>query len=144
MVHTTLLELPVVTQIAYVTMADMTVLSYVMEKGISLFSLTDHDAIKGGLEIIDLLKSGMPAFITGVEISCRDSEGKYHILGYGYDPDAESIKSLVARSHSIRIGKLQKRLDQLKEKFGFEFTDDEVEGHKALDNPVRVRRGMDS
>ena len=116
-------------------------LSRVTEKGISLFSLTDHDAIKGGLEIIDLLKSGMPAFITGVEISCRDSEGKYHILGYGYDPDAESIKSLVARSHSIRIGKLQKRLDQLKEKFGFEFTDDEVEGLKALDNPGKPHIG---
>ncbi len=116
-------------------------LSYVMEKGISLFSLTDHDDTKGCLEMIDLLGAGKPAFITGVEISCRDSEGKYHILGYGYDPDAESIKSLVARSHSIRIGKLQKRLDQLKEKFGFVFTEDEIEGLRALDNPGKPHLG---
>ncbi|MBO6039968.1 MAG: PHP domain-containing protein, partial [Oscillospiraceae bacterium] len=68
------------------------ILARVREAGITLFAVTDHDAVKAGRIIPPLLTEGDPAFLTGAEFSCRDEEGKYHILGYGYDPDAEPVR----------------------------------------------------
>ena len=55
------------------------------------------------MEIADLLKKDDPSFIPGVEFSCRDEEGKYHILGYGYDPEAEPIRRVVELGHGYRM-----------------------------------------
>ncbi len=62
------------------------ILEKVRQAGIGLFSITDHDAVKSADIIPGLLKKKDPSFIIGVEFSCRDEEGQYHILGYGYDP----------------------------------------------------------
>ena len=61
------------------------ILKLVKEAGIELFSITDHDAVKACTSIREKWKKGDPAFITGAEFSCKDDQGKYHILGYGYD-----------------------------------------------------------
>ena len=116
-------------------------LSRVSGAGISLFSVTDHDTVKGCLEVIDLLAPGSPSFITGVEVSCRDEEGRYHILGYGYDPDAVPINDLAAKGHSVRFEKLRLRIDRLKEMFGIVFPKDEVDSLYALENPGKPHIG---
>ena len=67
-------------------------LPLVKEAGLDVFSVTDHDSVKASRIIPPLLKDGDPAFISGVEFSCKDEEGKYHILGYAYDPEAPSIR----------------------------------------------------
>ncbi len=111
------------------------ILRKVKEAGISLFSVTDHDAIKGCSTIGELLTEDDPVFLTGVEFSCQDEDGKYHILGYGYDPGAEAIRTLVEIGHHNRMVKLKKRLDFLREEFGFVFTEDEIAHLFALNNP---------
>lgn len=111
------------------------IISRVREAGIGIFSVTDHDAVKAGRIIPPLLSEGDPAFLTGAEFSCRDRQGKYHILGYGYDPDAESMRELVETGHRYRIGKVQARLDFLKEKFGFSFPEEELKKLFSMDNP---------
>ena len=113
----------------------------VKEAGIGLFSLTDHDAVKGSGEIKGLLKEGDPLFIPGAEFSCKDEDGKYHILGYGYDPDSEAMKALVELGHSYRISKVKKRLDFIAEEFGFVFPEEEIEKLFALDNPGKPHIG---
>ena len=105
------------------------------EAGLGIFSVTDHDALKAGRIIPPLLAEGDPAFVTGAEFSCRDEEGKYHILGYGFDPDAEPIRMLVETTHSLRIKKVRTRLDVLKRQFGFSFPEEEQRRLFALDNP---------
>ena len=96
-------------------------LEQVKKAGIGLFSLTDHDAIRGCGEIRSLLKPGDPRFVPGVEFGCRDEQGKYHILGYGYDPTTEPIRQVVELGHSYRMNKLKGRLDYLKSEFGVSF-----------------------
>lgn len=107
--------------------------------GLDLLSVTDHDSIRAGIEIPSLLKQ-LPAeqriaFIRGVEFSCRDELGKYHILGYGYDPDVPGIAEVVAKGHEMRMQKTKARLAFLEEAFGFKFTEEEVEELLAKDNP---------
>jgi len=109
--------------------------------GLEMFSVADHDAIKAGLIIQEILKEGDPVFINGVEFSCRDEEGKYHILGYGYDPEAPSIRHLIEKGHSFRMEKLNARLDFLKTEFGFVFPQDELDKLYKLDNPGKPHIG---
>ena len=120
----------------------------VKNAGLEFFSLTDHDAVKGCSEIKDLLKPEDPLFIPGVEFSCKDEEGKYHILGYGYDPGSEGILDVVSLGHSYRIKKVRARLEYLEKEFGFTFPQEDLDELFALDNPgkphignMMVRRG---
>ena len=76
------------------------ILDKVRSAGLALFSVTDHDAVKGCRIIQALLTPDDPAFLTGVEFSCKDEEGKYHILGYGFDPEAEPICRVVEKGHN--------------------------------------------
>ena len=113
----------------------------IREAGLELFSLTDHDAIKGCSVIRSVRKEHDPMLLSGVEFSCKDEEGKYHILGYGYDPDSDPIQSVVALGHSLRMKKVQARLDFLKTRFGFEFPQEEIDKLLALDNPGKPHIG---
>ncbi|MBO4323149.1 MAG: PHP domain-containing protein [Clostridia bacterium] len=117
------------------------ILSRVKDAGITLFSVTDHDALKGCKVIEKNLKDGDPAFIYGAEFSCKDEEGKYHILGYGYDPDAPSVNEVVNIGHDLRVDKLEKRLNFLAEEFGFTFSDEDRAQLFALNNPGKPHIG---
>ncbi|MCR4963515.1 MAG: PHP domain-containing protein [Firmicutes bacterium] len=110
-------------------------LAQVKRAGLGLFSLTDHDAVKGGKAILGMLSPGDPCFIPGVEFSCKDGEGKYHILGYGFDPDEAEIRRLVDHGHQLRLKKIGARLDYLKTTFGVDFPQEALDWLMALDNP---------
>ena len=111
------------------------ILSNVRAAGLDAFSVTDHDAIKAASVIPPLLKEGDPRFITGVEFSCKDSKGKYHVLGYGYDPGAWPIRSIVEKGHGFRMKKTKGRLEFLRDQFGFVFSDEEISELLQNDNP---------
>ena len=113
----------------------------VREAGLDMFSVTDHDAIEGCRRTMEALEPGDPFFIPGVEFACKDEEGKYHILGYAYDIDSESINATVEKGHSIRLKKLEARLEFLKERFGFVFPDREIKALHALSNPGKPHLG---
>ena len=117
------------------------ILGKVKEAGIELFSITDHDAVKAGPDIREIHREGDPAFITGVEFSCKDEIGKYHILGYGYDPGAEKIQKLVHKAHTYRIDKVLARLDFLEKDFGFVFPKDVIDNLLSLNNPGKPHIG---
>lgn len=117
------------------------IIAKVKDAGIVFFSVTDHDAIKGGKIIPPLLQEGDPQFITGVEFSCKDEEGQYHILGYNYDPDSPSIQEVVDLGHRYRMQKLQERLDFLQDEFGFVFPKEELEQLFSMDNPGKPHIG---
>ncbi len=116
-------------------------LQNVRKAGIRIFSLTDHDAVKGCLAVRGLLEENDPRFIPGAEFSCKDEEGKYHILGYGFDPEAESIREVTDAGHSLRMNKVRARLDYLADTFGFKFPEKEIRELLAMDNPGKPHIG---
>ena len=117
------------------------ILGRVRDAGLELFSVTDHDAVKGCLKIQALRRENDPMFLPGVEFSCKDEQGQYHILGYGYDPDAASIQQVVDTGHRYRMKKVQARLDFLNTQFGFSFPKKEQARLLALDNPGKPHIG---
>ena len=116
-------------------------LENVKAAGLELFSLTDHDAIQGCLELQGMIAPNDPLFIPGVEFSCKDEMGKYHILGYGYDPASPSIRGVVAQGHGLRMKKLQQRLDLLSSEYGFRFPEEERQTLFSLSNPGKPHIG---
>ena len=116
-------------------------ISRVKEAGIKLFSVTDHDAVKGCGLVMESLAKGDPDFITGVEFSTRDEQGKYHILGYNYDLHSQAVLDTVEKGHNLRMKKVMKRLDFLKTEFGFVFPEEEIQQLLRLDNPGKPHIG---
>ena len=116
-------------------------LDRVKAAGLTLFAVTDHDAVKGGRVLRTLCTPADPRFVCGVELSCRDEGGKYHILGYGFDPDAAPICDLVEHSHQLRMNKVTGRLRGLASEFGVTFPQAEVDALLAMDNPGKPHIG---
>ena len=108
---------------------------------ITYFSITDHDAVQAGTLLPKLLQEGDPCFFSGVEFSCKDEHGSYHILGYGYDPDAAQIRKVTQHGHSLRMKKLEARLDFLKTSFGVELPEQDIAALHAMHNPGKPHLG---
>ena len=117
------------------------IVANVVKAGIGLFAVTDHDAVKACRILRETLTSDDPCLVPGIEFSCRDEWGKYHILGYGFDPDGATIGAVVEAGHGYRIGKVQARLDYLKKEFGFEFPEEEIQALFEMDNPGKPHIG---
>ena len=117
------------------------IIGIVRDAGITLFSVADHDSIKSSVMIKSLLTENDPGFFSGVEFSCRDDEGKYHILGYGYDTNAESLKKITEFTHNNRMKKARLRLEYIKADYGFEFPREEIENLLRMDNPGKPHIG---
>lgn len=113
----------------------------VKEAGLGLFALTDHDATHGCRQVISTQTDDDPRFLTGVEFSCKDEGGKYHILGYGYDVDSSPINAVVKATHDLRMRKVTARLEFLSREYGFEFPPKDIEALLANDNPGKPHIG---
>ncbi len=117
------------------------IIDKVKNAGIDLFAVTDHDSISGNRKIINNLNESSPMFLTGVEFSCQDSNGKYHILGYGCDIESKGVNEVVKIGHDFRMKKTYDRLDFLKSEYGFEFPDEDVKELLKNKNPGKPHIG---
>ena len=118
--------------------------------GIDLFSLTDHDTIRGIREMQRLVPKEM-RFIPGIEFSCIAGSAKCHILGYGYDPENALFLETVREASELRYDKLTSRLEYLKETFQIRFNEKELDWLHRQSSPGRphlaellIGRGMAS
>ena len=99
----------------------------VFQKGIRLWSLTDHDTFDGIAEAGEMAgKLGIP-FIPGIEISTQDIE-EIHILGYYIDINDPGLKRKCEEFREARLGRGPRIRDYLKTK-GIEVNLDTVVGY---------------
>ena len=75
------------------------------EVGLAALAVTDHDTISGLQEAeAEAQRLGLD-FLPGVELSVEDKDGRFHLLGYGFDPQfPELAEKLLAlrRSRAAR------------------------------------------
>ena len=123
-------------------------LTKIREKNIDMFAITDHDAISACDDMWILLKKEerkgakkLPVFVNGVEFSCEDNYGKYHILGYAYDAYHPAIRKLVDFAHDMRMTKLKQRIDFLADRFEIVLPEEDVKGLFSLKNPGKPHIG---
>ena len=98
----------------------------IQKAGITIFSITDHDTIKGALKMKRIIPRGV-RFVQGVEFSCRTEGGaKCHILGLNYDENNPNFQDALRTGDNLRRDKFYMRIKLLREKFGIDFTDDDI------------------
>jgi len=74
----------------------------ILEAGIKVFSLTDHDTINGLAEMKEAVKGKAVSFIPGVEIATRYQGDEYHLTVYGYDENNKEFINLINESIKVR------------------------------------------
>ena len=121
--------------------------------GLEVIAITDHDTLKGALELSD--STDLPIkVVTGIEFSCNIrgvDNSNCHILGYAFDPCHVKITEAIAHGRAMRLLKLDKRLEYLRDTFGIVFSDEEISelrGYNSVAKPhlanLIVRHGLAS
>lgn len=117
------------------------ILSYVLKEGIDCFSLTDHDDCKGCREIRKVIGDNV-GFINGIEFSCRDANGKYHILGYGFNTESRMVTDVIKKGRGFRIYKFLERVNFLHDELGIILPDERIDALLELNNPGSPHLGQ--
>lgn len=66
-----------------------------VEKGLDTISITDHDTIKGYLDVKDLAGDYGITIIPGVEVSAKWNDREVHILAYNFDVNDPALIGLL-------------------------------------------------
>ena len=109
--------------------------------GISVFSVTDHDTVKGAMEMEAMVPLDM-TFIRGIELTCRTEAGKCHILGYGFDWHERVFKDILEEGASKRREKTEKRIHFMEKEFGIAFSEDELSELHSMNSVGKPQLGM--
>ncbi|MBX3042354.1 MAG: PHP domain-containing protein [Candidatus Kapabacteria bacterium] len=68
-------------------------LSLAKEKGLSAISIVDHDTLDGNIVAQSICSQYDIEVLMGCEFSCYENGKEYHLLGYNFDPDNQSLKT---------------------------------------------------
>ena len=116
------------------------------QRGLEAIAVTDHDTMDGLQEAVQAGEQCSLHVIPGIELSAKEYH-TFHILGYGFSPDAPILWKFCRRMKARRDGRSQRLLAFLGEK-GVELTLAEVTefaGGDIIGRPhfaqAMVRRG---
>ena len=131
----------------------------VINSGIKIFALTDHDTVNGIKEAEKYVKALITSqpflsaaevkFIKGVELTCKARNIKCHILGYNINPDSKDLIELIELGKKLRRQKLETRIKYLREVWDIELTKNELDWLYSRQSVVKthianilVKRGL--
>lgn len=109
----------------------------IIQAGINVFALTDHDTNHGCIEIMKYLPKDIK-FIPGIELTSKVDDIKCHILGLNCKPDNEKLKELIFRGKGLRRNKLERRIQHLKDVWNIELTDEELKWLYSRNSVVKI------
>jgi predicted metal-dependent phosphoesterase TrpH len=81
--------------------------------GVSVFALTDHDTLMGLPRAQARAQALGIELIPGVEISTRIGPLELHILGYGFDPENDALKTALQGQREAREGRIPRIVERL-------------------------------
>ena len=91
-------------------------LDKVVATGCKIFSVTDHDDLRANFAVLSIIKEKkcVSRFITGCEISAVFENRNLHLLCYGFDHEADSIKEVIAEGANLRRQRITFMFDHLR------------------------------
>ena len=102
-------------------------LTNIINSGIKIFALTDHDTITGALTLSKINLPDSIKFLKGIEFSCTTANNhKCHILGLNYDENNKYFQEALSTGDKLRHEKFYRRIELLRDKFSITFTDYEI------------------
>lgn len=109
----------------------------IVDSGIKIFALTDHDTIDGCKEIVKYLDNSIK-FIPSIELTCEHENARCHILGFNCDINNEELNNLIKKGRILRKNKLETRIQFLKDKWGIELTQEEKDWLYSRNSVVKT------
>ncbi len=94
------------------TLAPSELAATMLARGVSIFSITDHDAL-GAYERLGDAASGASVVI-GIELNTTYRGSEVHVLGYGFPLDAAEIGAAVAENRRHRESRAHLMVEQLR------------------------------
>lgn len=109
----------------------------VLDSGIKVFALTDHDTIAGCSEALKYSNENLQV-IPSVELTCEFDRLRCHILGLNCDITNPELNSLIQKGKVLRLNKLETRIKFLKDMWGIELTKSENEWLHTRNSVVKI------
>ena len=106
--------------------------------GLNALAVTDHDTVAGLPEAIQAASEAGLDLVPGVELSVEDDGGRFHLLGYLFDPGQEELQNTLV---TIRESRARRNV-QMAEKMaalGLPVTLDDVRSEAGEDADVIAR-----
>ena len=102
--------------------------------GIGVFAVTDHDSVENVNLTADLVKNTDLRFMKGVEVNTTENGYLFHILGYNIDPENLSLKEVLSVNRNTMNGRDERSIRILKE-MGYPVSPDEYRAY--VNDPAR-------
>ncbi|HEY3329040.1 MAG TPA: PHP domain-containing protein [Capsulimonadaceae bacterium] len=109
-----------------------------VDSGLTALAVTDHDTVAGLPEAISAATERGLELVVGVELSVEDEVGRYHMLGYGFDPTDAILTSTLVDLRKVRLERNELILQRAQE-LGFGLTWDDIRKHAGDDGEVIAR-----
>lgn len=106
-----------------------------VERGVSCFSISDHDTIAayGSFEVPPHVR-----VVTGIEINTTYRDNEVHVLGYNIDTTSVSLRTLIENNQRERRARIDTMVNRLRAA-GYSITAEavmrEAQGAKAVGRP---------
>lgn len=94
--------------------------------GLEMIALTDHDTVRGIAEAQAAGRAVGVEVIPGIEMSVREGEQEYHLLGYFIEGEGEGFQRYLDAVQANRVRRIRRMVDRLQAR-GIAITYAEVE-----------------
>ena len=106
--------------------------------GLAALAVTDHDTVGGLPEAISAAAESGLELIPGVELSVEDESGRFHLLGYLFDPQNAPLRETLAHlreNRALRNTQMAQKMAEL----GLPVTMEDVRAEAGVDADVIAR-----
>lgn len=106
--------------------------------GLSALAVTDHDTLGGLAEALQAAQLVNMTVVPGVELSVEDDGGRFHLLGYAFNPHDQAMQDALAHLRESRARRntlMAQRMADL----GLPLTMDDVRAEAGPDSQVVAR-----
>ena len=108
------------------------------EMGLAALAVTDHDTLGGLTEARQVAASVGLDFVPGVELSVEDDGGRFHLLGYEFDPENAALAEKLVTLRANRAARNEAMALKMAE-LGLPVTMDDVRLEAGEDAEVIAR-----
>ena len=105
---------------------------------LTALAVTDHDTLGGLAEARAAAAAIGLEFVPGVELSVEDEGGRFHLLGYGFDPDNAALAEKLVTLRANRAARNEAMAVKMTE-LGLPVTMDDVRAEAGEDAEVIAR-----
>jgi predicted metal-dependent phosphoesterase TrpH len=136
--HTSGIDLHAHTTASDGSLSPTELMNQAADLGLSALAVTDHDTVAGLPEAAETAARRGITFVPGVELSVEDDRGRFHLLGYLFEPADEALNKTLRDLRASRA----RRNAQMAEKMaamGLPVTMEDVRAEAGEDGEVIAR-----